>query len=185
MCRASGSRGKGATVSVTCPETAFSSLAVRVRDTAFLGNELVVRLAAEPKVDVRPHAGASAGRVVTIMEPDGALSGTVSLDAGSYEVNVISRAFSDGANSLWLEVDGRRCEDPIHIRTDGLGDSSRHHALPPDLSRVQMRTGGAHTFVLTLREAPGPELDKIQFLKGGKVVREIECEDLVRQADAD
>ena len=169
-----------AIVTVSCPDEPFSSIAVHVRDTAFLRNETIVTLEARPKVAIVRNTRASGGRIVKVLEPDAVLSGTVSLAAGVYEVNVVSRAFSDGANSLWLDLDGSRSQDPIHIRTDGFGRSSRLHTLPPDLSRLRVKAGGVHAFVLALREAPGPELDKIQFLKDGEVVRELECEDLVR-----
>ena len=50
--------------------------------------------------------------------------------------------------------------------------------MTAELSRVALDRDGAHAFVLTLRESPGPELDKIQFVREGKVVAELECEAL-------
>ena len=178
VCHPADAGAQRVTVTVCGPIEPFSAITVRVHDTAFLRNELSVSLEAKPKVAVVRNAQASGGQVARILEADGVLSGTVSLAAGDYEVNVVSRAFSDAANSLWIEVDGERCPDPIHVRTDAFGRSSRLHTLPPDLSRVQVKTDGVHTFVLTLREAPGPLLDRIQFLRNGDVVHQVECEDL-------
>ena len=97
-------------------------------------------------------------------------------------MNVISRAHTESANSLWLDLDGKRMPDAIHLPTKGLGNSSNHYDLRPTLSRLTVESCGKHTFVLSLREGPGPELDKVQFLRDGAVAVELECEGLRAEA---
>jgi len=77
---------------------------------------------------------------------------------------------------VWLDLDSKRAEDAVHLRTDHLGNSSRQSDLAPAFSRLSVPRDGSHTLRVTLREAPGPELDKLQILQDGKVVKELECE---------
>jgi len=176
--RLSDAKGRRSVLTVADTPLPISFLEVTVRDKALLGNELKFMLETAPPLEVIPMKKASGGHAVRLLKPTASLRGEVTLPKGDYEVNVIARAPSDGANSLWLDLDGERMSDAIHIRTDGFGNSSRHYALPPDLSQLTVKTDGKHTFLLTLREAPGPELDKIQFLRDGQIVCELECEAL-------
>ena len=155
-----------------------SALSAAVSDLSFLRNVLEFRLETALPFDVIAAGQASAGRAVKLLEETAKLTGTARLAKGRYEVNVIARAYSDGANSLWLDLDGRRMKDPIHLRTGRFGNSSRSHQLTAELPRLGVERDGEHRFTLSLREAPGPELDKIQFLQGSTVVHQIECESL-------
>lgn len=150
-------------------------------DRSILRNRAVFRLEIALPVSVVRNEAASSGQIVKLLEPAASLRGTVSLPRGEYEVNLISRAFSEGANSLWLTVDGQQVKDPIHIPLERFANSSRSHQLTAELTRLSVAKDGVHALVLTLREAPGPELDKVEFRRGGKVVAEIECEALVRK----
>ena len=172
------SSGLGATLTIADWPDPIVTVEATICDNALLRNERSFRLEAAPPVRVVPVKEASAGRVVKLIEQSASLRVEATLPKGEYEVNVISRAFSDGANSLWIDVDEERAEDAIHIPTDGFGNSSRSYELTRPMTRLTLTKDGKHTFVLTLREDPGPELDKMQFLRDGKVVREFECEAL-------
>ena len=123
-----------------------------------------------------PVKEASGGKVAKLLRIDARLVAEVDLPKGDYEVNIIGRAPSESANSVWVELDGQRMEDAVHIRTDRFGNSSRHYDLRPKFSRLNVPRDGRHTIVITLREPPGPELDKLLILRDGKVVKELECE---------
>ncbi|MBT3375014.1 MAG: hypothetical protein HN742_23805 [Lentisphaerae bacterium] len=148
-------------------------------DRSILRNRSEFLLEVALPVSVVCRDGASSGGAAKLHEATALLTGTVSLPKGEYTVNVVSRAFGDGANSLWLTVDGQQVKDPIHIPLERFASSSRSHSLTPELTRLTVGEDGVHTFVLTLREAPGVELDKIQFARDGNVVAEVECESLV------
>ena len=154
-------------------------LVVLLRDGARLANGLMFELNTAPPAGTIPISGAGAGMAVKLLEPTALLRGEVALPKGEYELNVISRAFTESANSLWMEVDGKQVKDAIHIPLEKFGNSSRSFQLTPELPRLTIEKDGKHAFVLTLREGPGPELDKVQFLRAGKVVAEFECEALL------
>lgn len=181
--RTLGEDGRRAQIEIRPDNAPVESLSVTIEDGSPLRNRLAFRLATAPSVVVVAVKGAGGGRAAKLLEPEARLAGEVDLPKGDYEVNLISRAPNDGANSVWLELDGQRMEDAIHIRTDGFGDSSRSHDLRPGRCRLRIPRDGKHDVVITLRESPGPELDRLQFLQEGKVVKELECEDmLVRRA---
>jgi len=173
-----GSGRERASLTIRSEDRPISSLSVSVQDASFLRNALSFRLDAAPPFEIVPVGTASGGQVAKLLEKSARLCGEVTLAKGRYEVNVISRAYTESANSLWLDLDGKRMPDAIHIPTKGFGNSSSHYELPPTLSRLTVEECGKHTFVLSLREGPGPELDKIQFLRDGQVVCELECEEL-------
>ena len=173
-----GPNGKRASLTVRSSALPISSLSLSVQDASFLRNALSFRLDTAPPFEIVAMRTASGGHVARLLEQSATLQGEVTLAKGQYEVNVISRAYTDGANSLWLDLDGRRMPDAVHLPTKGFGNSSNHYELPPTLSRLTVEDCGEHTFVLSLREGPGPELDRIQFLQDGQVVCELECEAL-------
>ena len=126
-----------------------------------------------------PIKDASGGKAAKLLRMDARLAAEVDLPKADYETNIIGCAPSESANSVWIELDGQRMEDAVHFRTDRLGNSSRHHDLRPEFSRLTVPGDGPHTILIALREPPGPELDKLQILRAGKVVKELECEQMM------
>ena len=94
-------------------------------------------------------------------------------------MDLIGSGPSLAANSMWLELDGRRVEDPIHLAVGKLGSCSREVDMTGNLPRFAVGRPGRHTLRFTLREGPGPVLDELRVLKGGKVIARVECEDML------
>ncbi|OGV63822.1 MAG: hypothetical protein A3K19_04920 [Lentisphaerae bacterium RIFOXYB12_FULL_65_16] len=174
---------KGRTVLIDVhPETSrVESIDLEIQDLSLMQNALRFQLKTAPPVAIIPITEASGGKLVKLAEPEARLTAALDLPKGDYEINLVSRAPNDGANSVWLELDGKRVEHAVHLRTDRLDASSRQADMSPALSRLSVPQDGPHRLIITLRESPGPELDKLQILQGGKVIKELECEDMLPQ----
>lgn len=169
---------KAARVTVTTTgDTPLSSLRIDVADNSLLRNTAAFTLRVVRALEVVTLEGG--GKAVKFIDPSGYLQKRVSLPRGEYTVNVVGSGPSLAANSLWLDIDAERLQDPFHLPVGELGDSSREVQMTDELPRLSVTRPGRHVLRLSLREGVGPVLDRLEIRQGDKVVQQVECEDML------
>lgn len=118
-------------------------------------------------VEIIDFEGASSGKVARFCGKQGYLRWQVELAPGTWELAVTARGYTVGSDSFHIDVDGRRVSD-VHLSHTKLATS----AVP-----VKIEKAGRHEFVLTLREAPGCIVDRIELTRAGADPIAIEGED--------
>ena len=170
--------GKAARVTIKADGTgpALATLQIAIPDDTLLRNTATLNVRVVRALEVVPEKGAGGGRAVAFTRAVGYLETRLDLDAGAYEVNVPGYGPSSSTNSVWLELDGVRVPDPVHLPVGTLGPSSRDVGMTPALPRLTVGSSGEHVLTMRLRERFGPVVDKLVILRGKDVVAEVECE---------
>jgi hypothetical protein len=173
-------RGGSARVSVRANDgPPIETLDVMIADGALLRNEATFALRVVRAVEVIELKEANGGKAVRMADAVGYLEARADLSRGDYTADLISMGPSLSTNSMWLEIDGKRVDDPIHLPVEKLGNSSREVEMTGKLTRFSIERDGEHVLRLTLREGPGPVLDKLQIRRGSEVVHQVECEHML------
>lgn len=172
--------GRSARITVRATgDDLIQHLRIAIADDTLLGNSATFTLATVRAVEVIEMKGASGGKAVRTLDAAGWLETMLSLDPGEYTANLVATGPSLGTNSMWLDIDERRVDDPFHLPVGELGSCSREVDMTDKLPRFTIDRPGRHTLKFTLREGPGPLLDKLQILKAGKVIKQVECENML------
>ncbi len=113
-------------------------------------------------------ADASAGKVVRCGAQHARLTWRVKLAAGAWDLAVTARGFTTGDDSLYVHLDGKRVAE-LSLSRD---------KLTPAQTRLQIERSGEHEIALTLREAPGCLIDRLDLTRpDGDERLSIEAED--------
>ena len=102
------------------------------------------------------------------------------LAAGDYDVEILGFGPNSGANSLFMELDGTRMTDIVHLPERTVGVASRFVEQDPEAMPVlKVSTAGKHTLVLVLREGPPQTIDRVRIFRKGKAVATIEADTML------
>ncbi|MFP3904543.1 MAG: hypothetical protein ACLFWB_09920 [Armatimonadota bacterium] len=160
------------------PET-IQNVTVTATDRSLLENTSRFSLVIERAFE-RLSGDYSGGEAVRLTQDTAFLAKHVELAAGEYEVELIASGPSSGANSLWIEIDGKQQPDPVHLPVQELGVASRQVEIDPQrLPRFTIPEDGEHTLVFTLREGPDPTVDCVRILQDGRQIAAYEAEDML------
>ncbi|MEA3403513.1 MAG: VCBS repeat-containing protein [Armatimonadota bacterium] len=111
--------------------------------------------------------GTSVSQLDTVLE----------LPAGELEMTLFASGVSTGADSFYVSIDGGE-RTAFHIPIDSFGPSSRTWTKDEPTPNIEIAEAGAHRVTITLREGPGPMLDRILVRDAeGTVVAEVEAEE--------
>ena len=105
------------------------------------------------------------------------LDTTVRLPAGRYELVLYAKGVDTGADSFFVTVDDA---PPIafHIPIESFGRSSSSWTKDTPSPNITVERDGPHRLSITLRENPGPMLDRFVIKDGeGSVLVDMEAED--------
>jgi len=174
-------RGWKWTVTYTRPETLpLRHLRIAAEDRSLLGNQTVFLLTVEQGLGVVEDQKYSGGKAVHFATEAAYVAVKLELPAGEYEIEAVGHAPNSGANSWYIELDGARQAEVVHIPEVEPGICSRTVDIDPEqLPRFAVAEGGTHVLALTLREGPGPVLDRLRILRDGKEVAAYEGEDIL------
>ncbi|MFO7946980.1 MAG: hypothetical protein R6V19_09200 [Armatimonadota bacterium] len=160
------------------PET-IQNVTVTATDRSLLENTSRFSLVFERAFE-RLSGDYSGGAAVRLTQDTAFLAKYVELAAGEYEVEVVASGPSSGANSLWIEIDGKQQPDPLHLPVEELGVASRQVEINPErLPRFTVTEDGEHALVFTLREGPDPTVDCVRILQDGREIAAYEAEDML------
>jgi len=159
--------------------TAIESVRLVMRDDSLLRNRVDFTLRVVRAVESIALPGADGGKAVALIGEQAQLQASLRLAAGDYVLDLIGYGPDLATNSLWLEVDGERVEDVVHLPVGELGSCSRDVDITPALPRFHLAESGEHTLRLTVREAPGAVVAKVRVLRDGQVVEERRGEEMV------
>ncbi len=174
-------RGRQWMISYTRPE-AFSlrHLRIAAEDRSLLANQTVFLLTIEQGLAVLDGEEYSGGKALHFATETAYVAVRLELPSGEYEVEAVGHAPNSGANSWYIELDGARQADVVHIPEVEAGVCSRTVDIDPEqLPRFTVTEGGAHVLALTLREGPGPVLDRLRILRNGQEVAVFEGEGIL------
>ncbi len=142
-------------------------------------------------VTERQGAGGTGNReLVTVTEPaEGVeravkftsrasrLDTVLEMPAGEYEMALFASGTGSGSDSFFVAIDGGE-QIPFHVPIDEFGPSSSTWEKDTPTPNVSVEEDGVHRITITLRENPGPMLDRIVVRDPeGTVVVEVEAED--------
>ncbi len=120
---------------------------------------------------------ASGGWALRFARTDSQLDFILNLPAGEYSLTLIAKGLDTGSDSFWVRVDDGE-PAAFHIPVGKFGPSSATHTKDTPTPNVRIKQDGMHRFTITLREAPGPLLDRIMLRKTtGEEVWAAEAED--------
>lgn len=123
---------------------------------------------------VKPAEGVE--KAMKFVEAHSRLDTALDLPAGEYSVTTYARAFSTGADSFYLSIDGGD-KAQLHIPVGLFGPSSSASTKDTPTPNVEVKSDGLHVLSFTLREGPGAELDRfVVHNQAGEIVAEIEAE---------
>ncbi len=122
---------------------------------------------AEESVDVVEMEGASGGRAVEYLTTAGMVRWPVTLAAGEWTLTVAGRGSHPGNDSFFADLDGERIGE-LHVSQTGLG---------PNSLVFTVADGGEHELAVTLREAPGTVLDRMELAGPNGAAFTIEAEE--------
>lgn len=108
--------------------------------------------------------GADSEKVAVFRSREGALEFTVTLPAGKCAVTVFGKGVDSGSDSVWIDLDGTRIEQPFNLPTQAIGPSSAKWDLSEPTPNSEIAVGGPHLFRVSLRESPGVMLDRLEFV---------------------
>ncbi len=165
-------------------------------DYAFVGNWKMLAEGEQTLEDgrimqtVRQRVGGTGNRELTVM-PDPAegveravkfasqvsqLDTAVELPAGKLELTLFAQGVSSGADSFYVSIDGGE-RIPFHIPVGHFGPSSSTWEKDTPTPNIEIAEPGVHRITITLREGPGPLLDRMVFRdEAGNEVAEVEAE---------
>lgn len=104
------------------------------------------------------------------------LDTSVDLPAGKYELALFARGLNGSTNSFYVSVDGGE-KIAFHIPIDKIGPSSGTWDGTAPTPNIEIAGQGPHRLTVTLREGPGPVLDRMVFRNAqGQEVLVIEAE---------
>ena len=174
-------RGRDWTVTYTRPEgLELRHVRVVAEDSSPFRNQTVFLLTVEQGLSILADEQYSGGRAVHFTTETAFVAMRLTLPAGEYELEALAHAPDSGSNSWWIEIDGNRQADAVHIPEVDLGICSRTVGIDPELlPRFTVTADGEHVLALTLRESPGPVLDRVRILREGEEVAAYEAEDML------
>ena len=174
-------RGREWIVTYTRPDAlSLRHLRIAAEDRSLLGNQTVFLLTIEQELAVLDGEKYSGGKAVHFATDTAYVAVKLELPAGEYEIEAVGHAPNSGANSWYIELDGARQDDVVHIPEVEAGACSRTVDIDPEqLPRLTVAVDGEHVLALTLREGPGPVLDRLRILQDGQEVAVFEGEDIL------
>lgn len=114
-------------------------------------------------------------KAVKFNAPESRLEFPVELPAGKYAVALYAQGRDGSSDSFWVSVDGGE-NIAFHIPIDKLGPSASTWTKDTPTPDVTIAKDGVHVLRITLREAPGPVLQKIVISSvDGKPLQTIEA----------
>lgn len=173
--------GRQWTIFYTRPE-AFDlrHLRIAAEDRSLFRNRTTFLLSVEQGLGILEDQKYSGGKAVHFATETAYVAVKLELPTGEYEIEAVGHAPNSGANSWYIELDGVRQDDAVHVPEAEPGTCSRTVDIDPEqLPRFTVTAGGAHVLALTLREGPGPVLDRLRILRDGKEVAGYEGEDIL------
>ena len=102
------------------------------------------------------------------------------LEAGTYRVILIAKGTSGGSDSLYVQVDGGK-RLAHHIPIDSYGDSAANWEKTTSGPSIILAESGNHHFEISLREGPGPRLDRVALVPDGGKPIILEGEEIVKE----
>lgn len=174
-------RGRQWTISYTRPEALdIRHLRIAAEDRSLLRNKTAFLLTVDQGLAILEDDGYSGGKAVHFATETAYVAVRLALPAGEYEIEAVGHAPNSGTNSWYIELDGARQADVVHIPEVQPGVCSRTVDIDPEqLPRFTVAEDGEHVLALTLREGPGPVLDRVRILRDAKEVAVFEGEDLL------
>ncbi|MBM4084029.1 MAG: hypothetical protein FJ272_04490, partial [Planctomycetes bacterium] len=111
-------------------------------------------------LDVVAANDARSGQAVGFFDPASQWQCGVNLREGDYRITLIAKAVDGSSDSFWLTLDA---DDPIafHLPKGQFGPSSSDPVKAAPTPGLRVKTSGEHTLTLTLRENPGPMLERV------------------------
>lgn len=105
------------------------------------------------------------------------LDTALDLPAGKYELTLFASGTGSGSDSFYVSVDGGE-ETDFHIPVGVFGPSSATWEKDAPTPNIEIAQDGLHRLTITLREGPGPVLDRFVVRnEAGEVMAEVEAED--------
>ncbi len=159
---------------------ALEKFRVTATDRSLLGNRAQFSLMVEGSLAIVKGAHFSGGKALELGS-DKAFAGVkLALAAGKYSVEIIGYGPDSGSNSLWMELDGRRIDDAVHLPESKPGISSALVTIDPEvMPSLTVDKSGDHILVIVLREGPAPIIDRMRILQNGKEIAVFEGEDMI------
>lgn len=181
LCLTRADRGRQWTVLYTRPDAVeLRHLLIGAEDRSVFGNRAVFLLTVEQGLGVLEDQKYSGGRAVHFATETAYVAVKLRLPAGEYEIEAVGHAPNSGSNSWYIELDGARQPDPVHIPEREAGICSRTVDIDPEqLPRFTIAESGEHVLTLALREGPGPVLDRLRIMRDGREVAAYEGEDIL------
>ncbi len=129
------------------------------------------------ELTVMPNPAEGVERAVKFVSQVSQLDTALELPAGNLELTLFAQGVSSGADSFYVSVDaGERI--PFHIPVGNFGPSSATWEKDTPTPNIEIPEAGVHRITITLREGPGPLLDRMVFRDAeGNTVAQIEAED--------
>ncbi|PIU64962.1 MAG: hypothetical protein COS85_10570 [Armatimonadetes bacterium CG07_land_8_20_14_0_80_59_28] len=120
---------------------------------------------------------ASGGKAVMFGKSDSRLQLEVNLKQGEYRLTLYSQGVDTGSDSLWVQIDDQE-RIAFHLPLEKIGPSSATAQKTEPSPTLKFDTDGEHVAAISLRENPGPVLDRLVFEEVGKpdIRLEIEAE---------
>lgn len=181
LCLTRTDRGRQWTVLYTRPDgIELRRFSIGAEDRSLLANRSAFLVSVERGLEVLEDDRYSGGKAVCFATQTAFVAVKLTLPVGEYEIEAVGHAPDSGTNSWHIELDGARQTDVMHIPEVEAGTCSRTVEIDPELlPRLRVSADGEHVLALTLREGPGPVLDRLRILRDGREVAAYEGEDIL------